>query len=58
MNTRFIIAFLVLAFTVGCSSSTTKNIASEASQEEIDNYNQMIQREAEQAKQSFDNAKI
>ena len=58
MNTKYIIASLVLAITVGCSSSTARNIASDASQEEIDSYNQMIEQEAEQARQSIDNKKI
>jgi hypothetical protein len=44
----------MIAFAVGCGSPESSNVASEASQEQIDQYNRLIQEEAERAAKQVD----
>jgi len=50
MNTKLVVIFLALAAIGGCSSDAARNVAGDASQSEIDQYNQLIQEEAERVK--------
>ena len=52
MKTKLLIALFLLLLPVGCSSSETKNIATDASQEELDRYNELIEKEAKQVSES------
>ncbi len=58
MNIKLVFAFLMLFTTVGCSSESTKSVATDASQEAIDNYNRLIEEEAAKVGKTADNKNI
>jgi hypothetical protein len=52
--TKLTLSCVMIAFAVGCGSPESSNVASEASQEQIDQYNRLIQEEAERAAKQVD----
>ncbi len=57
-NIKLLLAFLMLLSTAGCSSESTRNISTDASQEQIDNYNRLIEEEAAKVSGNPDNKNI